>query len=237
MPVQILVVNPNSSKSITDTLEKLILRPPGCDITFFTGPAGAPPSINDEETSTQSEQACLGVLKTQGQGFDAILVACYSEHPLVKSLRNHFPGKPIIGIFEASMAHALLLGSKFGIVTTGQAWEALLTKGVASFFGSDAPPTNPASWRNSRFAGVASTGFSAVELHEAQPDDVSRKIGEAARKLVEEEGAEVICLGCAGMSGMEEAIKKGVSGRRVEVVDGVQAGVDLLAGLAHRSTT
>ncbi|KAG8950742.1 hypothetical protein FRC04_007161 [Tulasnella sp. 424] len=237
MPLKILVANPNSSKSVTDTLDQLISRPPGCDITFFTGPEGAPPSINDEETSVQSEQACFNVLKTQGQEFDAILVACYSDHPLVNSLRKQFPGKPIIGIFEASVAHALLRGSKFGIVTTGQAWEALLTKGVASFFGDEAPSTDPASWRNGRFAGVASTGFTAIELHQAHPDEVSRKIGEAAKRLVEEEDADVICLGCAGMTGMEEAIRKGVSNQSIEIIDGVQAGVDLLAGLARRRTT
>ncbi|KAG8983296.1 hypothetical protein FRB90_006146 [Tulasnella sp. 427] len=236
MCVKLLVINPNSTKSITKSLEKLIQCPPGCTVSFFTGPDGCPPSIDDDETAVQSEQACLEALKTQGQQFDGILVACYSDHPLVKSLRQQFPSTKIIGIFEASMAHALLLGSKFGIVTTGHSWEAVLTKGVAAFFGSQAPSTDPASWRNGRFAGVASTGFNAAQLHEADPDAVSQKIAEGAKRLVEEEGADVICLGCAGMTGMEDAIRKGVAGRQIEIVDGVQAGVNLLAGLASRRT-
>lgn len=39
---------------------------------------------------------------------------------------------------------------------------------------------------------MASTGLSAIEFREAPLDDVLRKIGEAARKLANEEGLEVI---------------------------------------------
>lgn len=67
------------------------------------------------------------------------------------------------------MTHTLLLVSKFGIVKTGKAWKTLLMKGVVSCFGSEASPTNPASWRNSLLSGVAS---SALELQEGQLDGV-----------------------------------------------------------------
>ena len=45
-----------------------------------------------------------------------------------------------------------------------------------------------------------------------------------ARKAVEEDHAEVICLGCAGMAGLEEAITGEL---RVPVIDGVGAAVRL----------
>lgn len=81
------------------------------------------------------------------------------------------------------MTPTLLLVSKFGIAKTSKAWEALLVKGVASCFRSEAPPTNPTSCRNGLLSRVA---FSGIEFQEGQSDGVPRKIKEAAGKFVEE---------------------------------------------------
>ncbi|KAG8902680.1 hypothetical protein FRB99_004269 [Tulasnella sp. 403] len=232
--VSILVANPNSSKSITDALEAGIAPPPGCSLGFYTGPDSAPPSINDSETSLLSETACLPELVALEKSYDAVLIACYSDHPLVKSLKAACAGKPVIGIFEASVCHALLLGRRFGIVTTGKPWEALLSAAVSSFMGANEGSLDaPQRWRNDRFAGVQSTGLGVLELHGADPKEISKRIGDAAKRLVEVEGVDVICLGCAGMSGMEEAVKLSV-GPNIHVVDGVKAGLELLVGLARR---
>jgi allantoin racemase len=45
---------------------------------------------------------------------------------------------------------------------------------------------------------------------------------------VEEDGAEVICLGCAGMAGLEEALRESTG---VPVIDGVPAAVVLVQSL------
>ena len=56
------------------------------------------------------------------------------------------------------------------------------------------------------------------------PEGSVRAIVEEARKAVEIDKAEVICLGCAGMAGLEEAITAEVG---VPVIDGVGAAVRL----------
>ncbi|KAG8884625.1 hypothetical protein FRB98_002305 [Tulasnella sp. 332] len=232
---RILIVNPNSSSPITESLRKSTSSPDGCSLQYFTGPKSAPPSIDDDETSFQSERACLPTLKdnlSKGD-VDAILIACYSDHPLVHSLRAAISNTHIIGILEASITHALLLGRTFGIVTTGAAWEPVLSKGVAEFLGFDWEAWNKDRGRPCRrFVGVASTGLGVNELHEADQAEVAERIGTAARSLVAR-GADVICLGCAGMSGMEDLVTSATEGR-VTVVDGVQAGVELLAGLVRQ---
>lgn len=240
--VRILIANPNSSVAITNALKSLVVCPPDCALDFFTGPSSAPTSIDDDQTSRKSEEACTPELERVITAFDAVLIACYSDHPLVHSLRERHPEKHIVGIFEASIVHALLLGKRFGIVTTGEAWESVLSEGVASFLGFDVKSLLQGAeadirlWRSDRFVGVASTGLGVNELHEADPMEVSEKIGAASRKVLER-GADVICLGCAGMSGMEDAVRSVTDGSRVVVVDGVQAGVDLLAGLGRRKAT
>ena len=83
------------------------------------------------------------------------------------------------------------------------------------------------------FAGVETTGLTAVELHTTEPEEVRRRIIDATRNLLRnsESRVKVVCLGCAGMAGMEEAVREGCTqeyghpeGQRVRIVDGVVAG-------------
>ncbi|KAI9767748.1 MAG: hypothetical protein M1840_005429 [Geoglossum simile] len=167
---------------------------------------------------------------------DGFLVACYSHHPLVRQLKSHTK-KPVIGIFESSITLALHLlrreGEKFGIVTTGLVWESLLSVGVneAFGFGSGSSMTH--------FAGVESTGLNATDLHESPADEVRRRMMDATIRLLNKD-AKVICLGCAGMAGMDRIVRDACvqelgeeKGQEVRVVDGVKSGLILLEGLLN----
>ncbi|KZS97059.1 hypothetical protein SISNIDRAFT_437020 [Sistotremastrum niveocremeum HHB9708] len=237
MAVRILVVNPNSSQSITDCISSILSEYGTSDlsINFFTGPEGAPPAINDDETSVQSTAACLPLLLESHalETYSAFLIACYSDHSLVDRLRKH-TSKPVLGIMQASIVQALALAhrdDKFGIVTTGAQWEPLLTPAVLSFLGSS-------DIAQSRFAGVITTGLGVLDLHAADPQLVTERMSNASKILVDR-GATVICLGCAGMAGMEQTIQNAVrgSGKKVWVVDGVKAGVSILADLVKVSSS
>ncbi|QRV73708.1 hypothetical protein RhiJN_01722 [Ceratobasidium sp. AG-Ba] len=232
--IKILVVNPNSSESITQSLVDMFrTSPPPAHITisFFTGPPECPKSIDNEKDCHSSAKTCLPHLlpAIRAHQYDAYLVACYSQHPLTNMLRTA-SGNTVtcLGIFEASVLHALARAGPdetFGIITTGRVWESLLTTALHHFLGVSA---------TSRFAGVASTGYSAIELHNMPQSEVYEKIGQGARRLVEQHGARVICLGCAGMTGMEEAVWGGLGPQwkdKIQIVDGVQAGVSILSGI------
>lgn len=148
----------------------------------------------------------------------------------------------MIGIFEASLSTALSLlpppwsGSikKFGIVTTGQYWEDTLTHGVLDFLGCD----NLASC--TRFKGVESTGLSAAELHTSPPSEVRYRMIKAAKTLLKDRDVSVICLGCAGMAGMDAIVREACveelgeeEADNVHIVDGVKAGIALAEGLVR----
>ncbi|CDO75955.1 hypothetical protein BN946_scf184888.g5 [Trametes cinnabarina] len=225
---KVLVINPNSSQSMTDALKPILsdLEHPGLELDYFTGPAElSPPSINDSTTSILSAAHCFERLRTEivreTSSHDAYLVACFSDHPLVGMLREH-TSKPVLGIFEASVMHAVALGQPFGIVTTGRHWEQALTAGVARIFGS--------ADMGGMFAGVESTWMTAGELHTTSHHVVSEKISAATARLVAR-GARTIIMGCAGMSGMEAAVRVGCSGVDARVVDAVRSGVTSLEGL------
>ncbi|KAI0645126.1 Asp/Glu/hydantoin racemase [Trametes meyenii] len=231
--VSILIINPNSSQTMTAALKPILadLLYPGLSLQYHTGPADlAPPSVNDTTTSVLSAshtfETLLPVLSS-GDGrrgeHDAYLVACFSDHPLVGMLRE-YTSKPVLGIFEASVMQALALGKPFGIVTTGQYWEAALTAGVQRIFGS----VN----MGGAFVGVQSTGLTARELHETEGNIVAERIGEATSRAVAS-GARTIIMGCAGMSGMEEAVRVGRNGTDIRIIDAVRSGVTVLEGLVR----
>ncbi|MCJ1472662.1 hypothetical protein MMC13_001311 [Lambiella insularis] len=231
--LHILIINPNSTKSMTDALQPLVegLNYPNTAYHYFTAPSG-PPSINNAADISASVTACLPHLEklVDTEKYDGYLIACYSHHPLVSALRTR-TAVPVLGIFEASVVTALqLLNPKtelreqFGIVSTGKVWEELLGTAVLEMLGT------ASSARNGRVAGVETTGLDATELHSAPQEEVKRRIKEAARKLVERGNVKVVLLGCAGMVGMETWVKEEV-GEAVKVVDGLKAGIVALQGL------
>lgn len=247
-PISILVINPNSSSSTTAVLEPLLadLARPHLRLTFYTAPSSAPPSINDEATSALSSKETLPDLldfianspgddtttNLQRTPFSAYLIACYSDHPLTLALRKEVTA-PVLNIFQASILHARVLGQPFGIVTTGSYWVRVLQRATEGFLvGGGNSGMDEVTRSIKDFVGVRSTGLSAIELHTTPQDEVHRRIADAATDLVNS-GARVVIMGCAGMSGMEEAVRAGAQSRGIEViiVDGVRAGVVLLEGL------
>lgn len=215
----------------------------------YTARSG-PDSINDEHDAKRSAETILEELNGSSaiSGFDGFVVACYSRHSLTRQLKSLISATQhtqVIGIFEASISTALSLPPprwgddmvKFGIVTTGKYWEETLTQGVLDFLGCD----KTASCK--RFKGVESTGLSAAELHTSPPSEVRNKMVKATRRLVQDRDVGAICLGCAGMAGMDVIVREAcieelgeVLGNQMHIIDGVKAGIALVDGLVrHRA--
>lgn len=127
-------------------------------------------------------------------------------------------------LLEAAVIHALLVGNKFGILTTGKSVVPDVEAGVRKVLGGN----------SDRYVGTHATGLGVVELKTGDRAKVERKIKEGVKELVRA-GADVVVLGCAGMAGMEGLVREGAEevGGKVRVVDGAKAGLQLLAGLAR----
>ncbi|KAK7047482.1 hypothetical protein VNI00_006713 [Paramarasmius palmivorus] len=167
--IHILIINPNTTQSMTESLKSSISVPSDVTVDYFTAPQseGGIASINSPSDAHLSATHCLPHLLPllDEDKYDGFLVACYSEHPLVGILATEIQAKKrkkrahVIGIFEASVLTALgLLSSyppslkaKWGIVSTGKIWEEALSTGVTNFLGTQTSPTT--------FAGVETTGL------------------------------------------------------------------------------
>ena len=180
----------------------------------------------------ESDLAETGLLKQ----YDAVIVACFSVHPLVGMLaekEGEFGRLAVTGIFEASVLTCLSLlrpGKKWGIVTTGKFWEEHLSVGVNHFLGTEAHGAN------SKFAGVETTGLTAGDFHGGlDPEVVRQKLRDATGRLLEQGDVECVVMGCAGMAGLEEIIRSAAvdkygaaEAKQLLVIDGVRAGLGLL---------
>ncbi|KIY48594.1 hypothetical protein FISHEDRAFT_65696 [Fistulina hepatica ATCC 64428] len=217
----LLVINPNSSQSITDGLVKTLQsRAP------LAARLVRPPSINDITTGNLSASACWRDIQEKGylELYDGFLVCCFSDHPLIHILREN-TRKSVVGIMESAIAQALLVAHRFGVLTTGTGYKYDRWKEIDAFLGA----------RSSRFAGVVTSELGVIELREGDQTKIETNIKAAAAKLATL-GADAILLGCKPLSiplvqqGFAEVNS---SMPAVRVIDGAKAGVEFLAALVR----
>lgn len=93
-----------------------------------------------------------------------------------------------MNILECAISQSLLIGERFGIITTGTGYKYIYYTDVRNFMGAT----------SERFAGLVTTGLGVVELREGDRQHVEKKVKEGSANIAEK-GADVIILGCAGI--------------------------------------
>lgn len=226
MVYSILVVNPNSSTSVTDNLKNILVNPPLVEFEFYTGPPESPKEINGHETSVLSEKAVLPDLLAKGSidKHDGFLICCYSDHPLIHSL-GKLTDKPVIGIMQATLLYALLNPSvtKLFILTSVNEWEPLLDKAITDFVGADSFPVR-------KFQRTKGLDVSVLSL--SDPEEyakITTRVTDILHSEYAQDGIDCVLLGCAGMAGLDEKLASTFPG--VQFIDSVKIGVEFLTGL------
>ena len=214
--MRILFINPNTSEEFTERIQKIVQQYalPSTEVAAMN-PSSGPRSIESIYDELLSSAGTLELVIAELDNYAALVIACYSDHPTVYAVRE-ITDKPVLGIAEASMYIACMLGYKFSIVTTNDEWEPLLWDAVHHY------------GLNSRCASVRTTGMAVLDLEAAGEENTYDMILEGARQAINQDGAEVICLGCAGMAGLDKQLEEVLG---VPVIDGVVGALKLLEGL------
>jgi allantoin racemase len=206
--MRIKVINPNTTLSMTAKIGACArsFARPGTEIVAVS-PAMGPVSI---ESHYDEALAVPGLLQEiaagERDGVDGYVIACFGD-PGLKAAREMARG-PVVGIAEAAMHLASMVGTRFSVVTTlgrtmGQAWH------LAEAYGMDR--------------------FCANVLALEEPGSHAReRIVDECRRALDEDGADCIVLGCAGMADLCEHI---ASVLQVPVIDGVAAAIQLVESL------
>ncbi|KAL1796192.1 hypothetical protein ACET3X_004732 [Alternaria dauci] len=216
--IRILLCNPNATPSMTHACLEMVKSTlaPDVTVTGFTAPKPAPSVVEGSFDDVMSAAAAARAIIPIAHHYDAFLVACYSNHALIRVLREEL-SQPVVGIMEASLFAARTLGGRFGVLATSRRSKYTLEDSV-KHYGLD-----------SFCAGVRSCDLGVLELKSKPEEEVLSVMCAVGKKLVDE-GADVLTLGCAGMTNMKAAVEDAV-GTDVQVVDGVLAGVQHLVGL------
>ncbi|KAF1344848.1 carbon-nitrogen hydrolase [Delphinella strobiligena] len=216
--IRVLLINPNSTPSMTANCIKMVepQLPPDVIVTGFTSPHPAPTAVEGNFDGVMSAAAAMRAVKPIAHSYDAFLVACYSDHALIRMLREEFT-QPTIGIMEASLFAARTLGNRFGLIATSKRSKAMHEDSIRHYGFSGF------------CAGVGSCGLGVLELESKSEKEVLGIMCDVAKELVLQ-GADCLTLGCAGMTMLKGAVEEAV-GEDVMVIDGVLAGVQHLSGL------
>lgn len=213
---KILVINPNTSREMTETIAKSISNMEIARTTIdVIGNEIGPESIECITDEIITSHGVLSLLTAKNKDYDAFVIACFSDHPAIKMGRELIR-KPVVGIMEAAIYSACLVGNRFSIITSSKRWEPLLSDGVKALGIFD------------KCASVRSSGLSVLDFNNLNDDEIIRVLLAEAKKAIIEDGAEVICLGCAGMAGLEAQIADQL---KIPVVDGVHSAIFMAYGL------
>ncbi|MGU3536454.1 aspartate/glutamate racemase family protein [Methylobacterium sp. A54F] len=207
MSARILLINPNTTASVTDLVAAHARRVAGDAATFLpmTGRFGAR-YISTRAAAAIAGHAALDALAEHVGDCEAVYLACFGD-PGLAALRELSP-VPVVGMAEAACRAALAHGTRFSIVTGGVLWQPMLTEfvawlGLAGHLASVRP--------------VAPTGDAIAR----DPDAALAELAEACRACAAEDRAEAVILGGAALAGLAARIQPGVP---VPVLCSVEAG-------------
>lgn len=218
--MRVLVVNCNTSLQMTAGITAVARNAarPGTEI-IGTQPSWGPESAEGYYESFITAAAVLDVLSTLTEPVDAVVMAGFGEHG--REGARQLLDVPVVDITEAAAQLACLLGHKFGVVTTLRSAlapieQSLLTAGL---------------W--SRCAGVRASDLDVLGLEDDIEHTATALIAQG--RILLDQGADVLVLGCAGMGGLDERVQQELG---VPVIDGVAAAVNLCEVLVSlRKTT
>lgn len=210
--MRILIINPNSDEEMT----QVILRNARAyadgmfEVDCITN-VTAPPFIVTYSDIAATTEGMLQILRENEEKYDAFLVGCHGDPNL--DLLREVTDKLVIGIGEASMKIASMLGHKFTILTPGDRGmpnkEVLIQRYHLENY----------------VASIVSSNQGGVDWQSKEP------LIRAGKLAMERDGCEVIVLGCAGLGHIAADLEAELG---IPVLDSVTCGLILAEGLVRR---
>jgi allantoin racemase len=186
--MRILLVNANTSDIVT---QKVALRArasaaPGTEIVPVTGQFGGRVIATRSELAI-GEHSTLALVAEHSPGCDAVVIAVSYDSGLRAA--RELLSIPVVGMTEAALLTACMLGGRIGIVMFGARVRPLYEELVASH----GLASRVAGWR---------TLESTAAYQRGTHDELDRELVAAANSLVERDGAETVLLSGAVMAGV-----------------------------------
>ncbi len=206
--MNILLINPNTSSSVSNLIAAEARRAaaPGTEVSVVTAPFGVA-YIETRFESLIGAYAAATLAGEHWQGHDAIVIAAFGD-PGIAGLREALD-IPVVGLTEASLMSACLLGQRFSIIAISRritAWyrECVQANGLVD-----------------RLASIRSLDRPLQDIGRVQ-EHHAEQLHALCLSAVEDDGADVIVIAGAPLAGLARSIKDRIP---VPVVDGVSSAV------------
>lgn len=218
--MRIVVLNPNSTEAVTEGIDAALdpLRLDGSPSIECATLAEGPPGIETDAHVQAVVAPIAQFVASREDDAGAFIIACFSDPGLAEARRA--TRRPVLGMAACGIFTAIALGSRFGVISILE--EAIPrhlryydTLGVRSRLAGD------------RAVGIGVTGLA----------DESRTLEgmmATGRALRDEDGADALVLGCAGMARYRGRLENSLE---MPIVDPVlaAAGMALSVLAAHDS--
>jgi len=212
---EILLINPNTTPSITDLVLETAktFAAKGTILRAVSGAFG-PRYIASRVGYAIAGHAAVDALANDKGRKDAVVLACFGD-PGLAALKEISP-VPVVGMADASILHACALGGRFSIVTGGERWQSMLEEFVA------------AMGLASRLASVRTVAPTGADIAR-NPKAAMALLAKGCQACVTEDRADVVILGGAGLAGLAARLANKVA---VPLLDGVACAVSMAESLA-----
>lgn len=206
--MKILLLNPNTTAAVTDLLHAAGSKAAsaGTELVPVTASRGVPYIATRAEAQIGGAIA-LEMLAEAGPGIDAAIIAAFGD-PGLFGARELF-AFPVVGLAEAAMLTACMLGRRFSIVTFAGALAPWYEECVAMH------------GLSARCAGIRTLDGSFQSISDVQAEKEELLVA-LANRAVEQDGADVVILSGAPLAGLAAKVRDRIP---VPVVDPVAAAV------------
>lgn len=206
----IVVINPNSTEAVTRGMDAAVepLRVPGGPAIECVTLREGPPGVQTQADVDAVVPLICGLVRERQADAGAFVIGCYSDPGLWEA--RHIGRAPVFGIAESAMLAALALGRRFGVISILEASVARHARYVRAL-GLEA-----------RSAGDRAVGLGVTELED--DDRAYSRMLAVGETLRDQDGADVVILGCAGMARHRRALETALG---VPVVEPTRAATGL----------
>lgn len=212
--MRIKVINGNTYAPMTAGIDQSAqaVRFSGTEVVT-TQPQSGPESIESYYDEYLAIPGILEEIILSADAFDAFVIACWGD-PGVEAARE-LTTRPVVGIAEASMYVANMLAARWGVITTQHRTLDMIEKTIhKTGFGH-------------RCVSIRTTGIAVVETETARQTTVDA-LEAVGRVAIAQDRVEALCLGCAGMAGLDQELEQRLG---IPCIDAVAAAVKMAESL------
>lgn len=214
--MRIRVIIPNTSEEFRDSQreERQQAAGSGVEVDVVCLSRGPESIESSYDEALAAPYVLEEVLRAEKEGYDAVTIDCAGDVAIraVKEVARI----PVVSAGEASRIFALVLGDRFSVLTVLPETVRVIEHNIRA----------QGIWE--RLASVRSVNIPVLELEDQER--ATKALLAAAREAISNEGADVIVLGCTGMSPVARRLAAELP---VPVVDPAVAAIELAKSLVN----